>query len=457
MPAIAESIVRQIASPAARKLEQSAGRELTASTCKTVARDTLAKAARATLNPDLAKLLDNPTLANQVTFHLSTEESHQALLQSIANAQHSFYVETFIWHNDQAGKEVADALINRKQAVEAAGGKFDAKVLVDWIGLHDAGGDDQPMVDYLRKNGVDVKIFSPGYLNLDAMRVAPITHRKLYIQDGSQFITGGRNIGNEYELPTYTVPGTNTTEVSWNDMLYTVKGEETGRILDRFFTDWKKAGGKVPHRAAWPTVEPHVGPKVAVQSIVTDPYSRTKEILAKHMQAIAAAKKDIVAIYPYFSDDDLINALIAAKKANPALRVRAVMPSCAEPSHDGSLYAVLNRETARRLLNGGVEVRWYAGGEVDGKAVNRFSHMKGMAIDGELLSIGSGNADARTYADNHELNTLIHDRETAQRYMNLVAEPEWAQSTPATIADLNKDSLWDRTKQKVLRLFEFAL
>lgn len=461
MPTLAANVMRQVARPVVDKIEQSADvlgkRALIETTPKAMARDAVATGTRATLNPELAKLLDNPTTANEVTFHLSTQASHQALLDSIARAQHSYYVETFIWHDDKMGKEAADALIKRKQEVEATGQKFDAKVLIDWIGLRDSGGNDMPMVNYLRRHGIDVKVFSPGYLNAKAMRVAPLTHRKLYIEDGRQFITGGRNIGNEYELATYQVPGTQQHELSWNDLLYTVKGEETGRVIDRFFTDWKKAGGRVPARAKWPVVEPAKGANVPIQSVVTDPYTNTKEILSKHLQAIAAAKKDVVAVYPYFSDDALINALIAAKKANPGLRVRAMMPSCKEASHDGSIYALLNHETARRLLNGGVEVRWFGGGEIKGQEVTRFSHLKGMAVDGELLSIGSGNADARTFADNHELNTLIHDRPTAQRYLNTILEPEWNESTPATIADLNKDSLWDRAKQKALRLFEGLL
>lgn len=60
-------------------------------------------------------VLDNPTYHNQITLHPSADESRQALLDSIKNAKSSFYIETFIWHNDEAGREIAQALIDRKR------------------------------------------------------------------------------------------------------------------------------------------------------------------------------------------------------------------------------------------------------------------------------------------------------------------------------------------------------
>ena len=173
-----------------------------------------------------------------------------------------------------------------------------------------------------------------------------------------------------------------------------------------------------------------------------------------HTKLIAGAKKEIVAIYPYFSDDTLIQQLIDAKKKNPKLSVKVIMPSAKEDSHEGSIYASLDRETARQLLEAGVEVRMISETTVKGQKVPRFSHMKGLMVDGKVLSIGSANADARTYNDNHELNTLIQDADTVKRYKAQVVTPNWSDAVPITLADLDHDGWYERLKQRVLELVD---
>jgi cardiolipin synthase len=398
-----------------------------------------------------------PTGFNQITFHVDPAESKAALLDAIAKAQRSFYIETFIWHDDEAGREIVDALGRRKQAAEAKGEAFDVKVLIDYTGLRGSAGglSDTKILDRFKEWGIEVKEFARGLVDWKNKKIAPITHRKLYIADGEKFITGGRNIGNEYLNNTYAVKSGNA-EQSWHDLLYTVKGAETGRILDEFFENWQLAGGTAP--AHKPLVIPVLtGGNARIQTVTTNPITGEKDIRAAHTKLIAGAKKEIVAMYPYFSDDTFVNQLIAAKKANPQLSVKVILPSGKEESHEGSIYSALNRETARQLVAAGVEVRMFAGGQVNGQDVQRFSHMKGMVIDGRVLSIGSANADARTYNNNHELNTLIADKGTIDDYMAKIVKPNWAQATPVTLADLGQDGWWARLKQRALEALDFLL
>jgi phosphatidylserine/phosphatidylglycerophosphate/cardiolipin synthase-like enzyme len=172
---------------------------------------------------------------------------------------------------------------------------------------------------------------------------------------------------------------------------------------------------------------------------------------------IANAQKEIVAIYPYFSDDKLVQALIDAKKKNPALTVKVMMPANREAGREGSVYSLLNKLSARQLMAAGIEVRMFAGGSVKGQPVDRFSHFKGMIVDQAVLSIGSGNGDGRTFKKNHELNTVIADKAAAQDFLNQVVNPDWAAAEPVTQKDLDADSLWTRIKQQVLEVFDFML
>ncbi|MFP5502992.1 MAG: phospholipase D-like domain-containing protein, partial [Candidatus Sericytochromatia bacterium] len=103
-------------------------------------------------------VLTAPTTKNEIAFHVTPSESHRAILDSIKGARNSFYIETFIWHNDEAGNEIADALIAKKQEAAARGEKFDAKVLIDWLGLRNGSGgsDDTAIVEKMRQGVIEV-------------------------------------------------------------------------------------------------------------------------------------------------------------------------------------------------------------------------------------------------------------------------------------------------------------
>ena len=57
------------------------------------------------------------------------DASREALLDAIRNAKHSFHIETFIWHNDESGNEIIQALAARKAQAKREGRDFDVKVL----------------------------------------------------------------------------------------------------------------------------------------------------------------------------------------------------------------------------------------------------------------------------------------------------------------------------------------
>ena len=393
-------------------------------------------------------VLTAPTSGNKVTLHVKSTDSHQALLEAIRTAKSSFYIETFIWHNDETGNEIVDALARRVALAKAKGENFDAKVMIDWFGLRQGtgGASDPEIIDKLKAAGIEALEFSPGYIN-DG-KLIPITHRKLYIKDGSEFITGGRNIGNEYLAETFD--GATGKEAAWHDLMYTVQGPETARVITEFMENWKRAGGTVP--AELPKTPSMPSGTAKVQSFVTDPHSGTRDLQKAHLGLIANAEKEIVAIYPYFSDDKMVDALIAAKKKNPKLAVKVMMPANKEAGREGQVYTMLNKETARQLMAHGIEVRMFAGGDV-----NRFSHFKGMVIDQKIVSIGSANGDERTMRSNHELNTVIADSGVAKDFMKQVVTPDWAAAEPVTQADLDADSWWMRLKQRVLEAFDFLL
>lgn len=392
-----------------------------------------------------------PSQGNEVTLHVTAQEGRRAILDAIAAAKTSFYIEAYKWLDEDAGREIAEALVAKVQAAARRGERFDAKVLLDWSGrtISAGGHDNGPLIAAMRAGGVEVLVHGDGLVDRAAKRLLPLTHRKIYLADGDRLVTGGRNLADKYLRDTFAWAD-GTREASYHDVLLTVRGPEVARVREEFFQNWTRAGGRRPEALA-PAAAARVG-GAAIRTIVTDPHDRQTEIREAHLALIKEARREVVAMYPYFSDDRLIEALVAAKRARPELAVKVIIPGVAERGLEGRIYHHLNRETARQLLAAGIEVRAFDGGET-----KRFSHLKALMVDGRTLSIGSANADARTFRANHELNLLIEDPRVAADFAARVATPDWAAARPLTLAELAADPWHVRAVRRVLEAFDFLL
>lgn len=388
------------------------------------------------------------TTHNSVKLLLSPEETNQALLDSIRNAKQSYLIETFIWHDDESGRLAAQALADRKRQATMRGEPFEAKVLIDSSGMRDQpkGGSFKNIQAILEAAGVEVKVFNPTYVSLEAMGV-PITHRKLYISDAQSFISGGRNIADEYLEPTFGPDHA----ASWHDLAYSVTGDEAARETRLFYDHWVQSGGKAP--ASLPAPVPSTG-HARIQVAQTDPRKHLDGLRQAQDALIKSARSEIVAIYPYLTDDHMIDQLIAAKKANPALHVRVMMPSGSEGGLM-NVFPYLHDVTAQQLMEAGIEVRWYAGDTENGQLVSRWSHLKGLMIDDKVLSIGSANADARSFTSNYELNTIIEDPATLQDFKQRVVEPDWAAGQIKSLDEIKHQPWYKKLFAKILEWFDF--
>ncbi|MBO9541955.1 phosphatidylserine/phosphatidylglycerophosphate/cardiolipin synthase family protein [bacterium] len=386
-------------------------------------------------------LLSNATRHNEVTYHVGAEDSFQAILSALKGAKTSFHIETFIWHDDETGRKLAQALVAKVKEAKAQGRTFDAKVLIDSTGINsDYGTKDRNILKFLQDNGVEAKLFNPKLVSWKAEGMLPLTHRKIYIADGAKYLVGGRNVGDEYFKPTFEKKAGDPKSKanSHHDFLMTVEGDEAARVQKEFYKAWALTGGKVP--ATDPKPIPSKTGDTAIQTFVTDPLTGNKGLKEVHLKAIANAQKEIFIISPYFADDELVDALIDAKQKNPKLSVKALVPASGEGGKD--LNYQMAMLTAKQLLEAGIEVRLSAGGVDKGKPVERFSHFKGMTVDGEILSIGSANADYRTYNTNHEIVNIVADKEKVAEFNRTIANPDWNAAQPISMKWLKDNSTW---------------
>lgn len=354
-----------------------------------------------------SRLLRRSTRDNDLRLHVDGQAAYGALRDLIASAQKSIWIETFIWHNDATGIEIAQML--RKRALEG----LDVRVLVDSAGTRDKD-EDREVLRILLDHQVPVRLFNP-YIADGAN--AFITHRKLYLADGNRALTGGMNIGREYEH-------------EWHDLLVEARGSAARQMHQEFVFGWNHSkDGPEEELKIPPSTGPAPGAGVA-RLAVTSPQvggDRSQEIKFAFSTAMIAARKRIRAFHTYLSDPDYIKGLEAALKRGVA--VELLIPD----ENDVAAFKYIDRHYAGRLAEAGATVRLYG---------KRISHVKYMSVDGVWVSLGSANADSRSMYSNEELNLLCADPLFAQEADRRLFEKDWAESRIPTYADLKVPLHW---------------
>jgi phosphatidylserine/phosphatidylglycerophosphate/cardiolipin synthase-like enzyme len=133
------------------------------------------------------------THGNSVRLLADPEESWQARLELIEQAEHHIHMTTFSWHNDHYGTLFRQRLLAVMLERLESNPEFKVYVLVD--------ATSRGMFDFtfgrLEKAGAVVRSFNPNLWGIGPMYDVRM-HDKMLIVDGRKAIVGGRNIANEY-------------------------------------------------------------------------------------------------------------------------------------------------------------------------------------------------------------------------------------------------------------------
>jgi cardiolipin synthase len=393
----------------------------------------LRAAAPAVANPlQLANRgLRRMTAGNDAQLYVDGRTAYPALEKLIQGAKKTLYIETMIWHNDETGRRIAQAVVDAKKR------GVDVKIMVDSIGQNFGTGrhSDPTLLAWMRSQGVEAHTFNENFATHQGV---PITHHKVYIADNERFLTGGMNIGNEYEH-------------EWHDMLVGIEGPAAREVAREFGLNWTRTTGQtldIPAASPIEKLRAHPPGTAAVGIAVTDPVSRRYEMRQTNLRLINEAKHHIRVEMPYCSDDDMMNALKAA--AQRGVNVEFIMPGV----NDTGTFGTMNPTEAVSLVKAGVKVRFYDGGTVDGQAIERFSHLKMMIVDDAVAQVGSGNWDHRTFHNNHELNAYVADPAFVGTLKQSLWDKDWTESRPATLESLDQRRTIDKVQGVLLRAID---
>ena len=264
-------------------------------------------------------------------------------------------------------------------------------------------------------------LFSMNYRN----------HRKIVIVDGVVGFTGGFNLTDKYIKPISNMG-------IWEDTHLKIEGPAVESLHKVFIKDYYFASkGAILLGNKYLPQQKVIGDSV-VQVVASGPDSDYAAIMQQYIMLINLAVATINIVNPYFIPSaQVLTALKIA--ALSGVQVKLVLPQ--ESDSITAKYSM--RSYFEELMEAGIEV--YLKKDV-------FVHSKLVVIDSEILSIGSGNFDNRSFDHNFETNILIYDSKLATKvYKSVVNDCE--SSSKLQLDQFIKRPLQDKFFEGIARFF----
>ncbi|MFK8017791.1 MAG: phospholipase D-like domain-containing protein [Gammaproteobacteria bacterium] len=319
------------------------------------------------------KLSDN----NSLETLFDGEQAFPAMLKAIDEAATQVLLMTYIFDNDDTGRQFVAAL------GRAVARGVEVRVLVDDIGRR---YDFPSILGPLRNANIDVRCFIPIRLIPPSLSLNLRNHRKLLVVDGGVGFAGGMNIGDR-QLAQHP-EGKGAT-----DLHFAFRGQIVERFSKLFCDDWRRAGGDA--LAVLPASIPPGG-SCRCRLIPDGPDNHLDHLSMLLHAVISSARSHIRIVTPYFLPHrKLVGALQSA--ALRGVDVCVVVPSVNNwPMVQWALAHML-----WELLNVGVRVV---------EQPPPFAHTKCILIDDAYALIGSTNLDPRSLRLNFELGIEVFSK-----------------------------------------------
>lgn len=363
------------------------------------------------------------TDGNTIEALFNGDEAFPAMLRAIEAAETSISFCTYIFDNDEAGRQFIDAFA---RAVQRG---VEVRILVDAAGARYSW---PPITWKLRQAKIPFARFLPASL-LTPWRAATINlrnHRKLLIVDGKTAFTGGINIRQGNVLAT-------KPKHPIQDLHFFVRGPVVEQLQEAFASDWYFCRGEILKGKKWfPELEKHG--EIIARVITDGPDSDFEKLRLTLLAALADARTSIQILTPYFLPDvALISALNLA--ALRGVRVDIIMPQ----KNNLPFVHWASRSMWWQVLERGCRI-WLS--------PPPFDHSKLMIVDHHWVFLGSANWDARSLRLNFELNVECYGHELADVLAKFIRK-KIAASHEVTLAQTDKRLLPGKLRDAIARLF----
>lgn len=326
-----------------------------------------------------------PMDGNTARFMPREAEAHAALIADIDAARESISLMFYIWLDDGAGSEIAEALIRARKrgvTVRAAADNLGSRKFVKsalWKRMQEAGVHLQIAMPF-------ESIFGISLITRFDLR----NHRKLVVIDGEVAHIGSRN-GADPEFAPKRAFG------PWIDVMLSLEGPVVNQVQALFFVDWSLQEPLAPADLPFRGTARSGG--FAAQYHGTGPLERPLSSSQIFCSLFELAQKELVITTPYFVPDNAVaNALQSA-----AWRGVDVTLNLPEVS-DSWVVKCASRGHYQALLEAGVRIMEHRPGLL---------HAKLATIDREVALIGSSNLDQRSFDLNFESDLMVYSSDFA--------------------------------------------
>jgi len=383
----------------------------------------------------LAELIGGLPLTdgNKATLLINDQATYAAMREAIENARDTVNLETYIFRDDQEGRELA-ALLLKKQA---------EGVQVNLI-YDGAGCFDTPNSFFQRLRDGDVNTLEYNPLNPfkyggSQWYLLERDHRKILVVDDSLAITGGVNIGSRYSESLSSGYSDGMRRELWRDTDVRIEGPAVAEFQQLFLDTWaRKKGPSLSRRRYFPTLEKAGADLVRVVGSTPGKNNRTTYIMYAGAITFAVNSIHITAAY-FVPDKEVVKALTEA--AARGVDVKLILPS----TSDHSLVFGAGRSYYTQLLKAGVKLFERRG---------RILHAKTAVIDGVWSTVGSTNMDLWSFLRNDEVNAVILGRSFAAQMEKMFAG-DLEKSDPITLEQWEKRPLIDHMAEWFGRLLGY--
>jgi cardiolipin synthase len=318
---------------------------------------------------------------NRIRLLRDAAENYPAWIEAIESANRWIHFETYIIHDDDAGRHFAHLLTTKARA------GVRVRLIYDWVGS--LGNARKRFWKDLVKGGVDVRCFNPpgfdsplGWISRD--------HRKVVCVDGRVAHVSGLCVGQRWIG--YPERGIEP----WRDTGVEIHGPAIVDI-ERAFADAWAATGEPLDPDEIPTAIPPAG-DVGLRIVASVPATGGLYRLDQFLTAMA--HRSIWLSDAYFAGTSAyVHSLRTA--AQSGVDVRMLIPGAS----DVPGIRAVSRAGLRPLLEAGVRVFEWNGSMM---------HAKTAVVDGRWARVGSTNLNLTSWLGNWELDVMVEDDEFAR-------------------------------------------
>ena len=390
------------------------------------------------LSMEQAINVDSPlVLGNKLVLLQDGPATYQAMFAAMRNAKDHINLETYIFEDDEIGKQFADLLLEK----QAAG--VQVNLIYDSVGCLNTP---KEFFARLSAGGIQVLEFNPVNPlagNKKQWLLNNRDHRKLLLVDGRIAFIGGINISESYSSGPSRKSARNkeANTVGWRDTHLQIEGPVVAEFQKLFLDTWSKQKGQpLAEKNYFPTLD-RQGDEIvrAIGSASADPHSL---IYLTLLSAIDNAEQRVNITNAYFvPDPQLLKALTDATQRG--VDVKLVLPS----HTDSWVVFHAGRSHYSPLLRAGVKIYERRGAVM---------HSKTASIDGVWSTIGSTNLDWRSFLHNDEINAVILGHAFSSQ-MDVMFDRDLAESSAIDPTRWKYRSLLLRVKEWTARLVEYWL